>query len=234
MNISPSFDDLFPITTVSDRHKAIVDLSFLSPDANASNLIENGTFTNTLECFLTYIPPKNTSCLHTCENITEIFSSWPNFYTCSWYPSLSAALNENPNVSTGGLLGEVGIYSHEETLSSNVSSSIATCLADYCQSSPQCQKLDSANACSLTNLFYVSGSSRILNQSSAATCLRYGVCGTTDDVNPDIGGLGVRQQRVQMLRIISDVHRYFCRSLFNTPSPSLQYSCIPHTMRATR
>jgi hypothetical protein len=57
----------------------------------------------------------------------------------------------------------------------------------------------------LTNLVYTSGSSRTLNQSSAAACLRYGVCGATDDVNPDIGGLGVRRNHSR--HIYSNISR---------------------------
>jgi hypothetical protein len=200
--ILPPPPSLFPNDTAAARSSAIVDLSFLSPNANISSLIVNSTFTSTLGCYNTSIDPQNASCIQTCGNITDVFSSWPNFYTCSWYPALSEALNENPNVMNAAVLGNLGIYDNEEDLSSNISSSIATCLADYCQSSPQCLVLDSSNACSLTNLFYTSGSSRILNQSSAASCLRYGVCGTTDDVNPDIGGLGVRYQGLQTLQSI--------------------------------
>jgi len=195
--IVPSLSSIFP-DDATLRQNAIVDLGFLSPNANASSLINNSTFANTLQCAIaTSNDLQNASCVQTCGNITDLFSSWPNFYTCSWYPALSEALNVNPNVSTGVSLDSLGIYSHQEELSSNISSSIATCLADYCQSSSQCQVLDSSKACSSTNLISVNGSSKTLNQSSAASCLRYGVCGTTDEVNPDIGGLGVRKQGLQ-------------------------------------
>jgi hypothetical protein len=195
--IVPQPPSIFPNDTASKRYNAIVDLSFISSNVNVSSLIDNSTFTSTLGCYINSFDSQNASCIQICGNITDIFSSWPNFYTCSWYPALSEALNENPNVSTAASFGDLGVYGHEEDLSSNISFSIATCLADYCQSSPQCQVLDSNKSCSSTNLIYTSGSSQILNQSSAATCLRYGVCGTTDDVNPDIGGLGVRHQRLQ-------------------------------------
>ncbi|KAN0103334.1 hypothetical protein V8E51_011647 [Hyaloscypha variabilis] len=195
--IVPSLSSIFP-DDATLRQNAIVDLGFLSPNTNASSLIDNSTFANTLQCAIaTSNGLQNASCVQTCGNITDLFSSWPNFYTCSWYPALSEALNVNPNVSTGVSLGSLGIYSHQEELSSNISSSIATCLADYCQSSSQCQVLDSSKACSSTNLISVNGSSKTLNQSSAASCLRYGVCGTTDEVNPDIGGLGIAQYRTQ-------------------------------------
>jgi hypothetical protein len=194
---APSLSSIFPDSTVL-RHNTIVDLSFLSPNANVSSLINNSTFTNTLQCaIVTSDGLQNASCLQACGNITDLFSSWPNFYTCSWYPALSGFLTENPNVSTAASLETLGINGHQEDLTSNISSNIATCLADYCQSSPQCQLLDSSQACSSASLISVNGSSKTLNQSSAASCLRYGVCGTTDDVNPDIGGLGVGEQTLQ-------------------------------------
>jgi hypothetical protein len=191
MNI-PTLASILPGTTAADRYNAIVGLEFLSSSANISKLINNSNFTNSLGCSLD-LDEKNTSCIQVCGNVTDVFSSWPNFYTCSWYPTLSEALNENPNVSSGSLLGSLGIFDHEEDLSSNISSSIANCLADYCQSSSQCQVLDSTNACSLTDLVSTSGSYMTLNRSSAVNCLRYGVCGSIDNVNPDIGGLGVRR-----------------------------------------
>jgi len=170
-------------------------LSFLSPNANVSSLhTDNSTFTNTLGCSITSIVPQNASCIQTCGILQTSSRVGQTFYPCSWYPALSEALTENPNKSTAALLGDLGIYDHEESFSSNISSSIATCLADYCQSSPQCQALDSNNNLFLDKSLLKQWFFKNMNPSNAATCLRYGVCGTTDDVNPDIGGLGVRKQ----------------------------------------
>lgn len=225
----PPLSSIIPVINSTTRYNAIEELGFLSPNANVSSLIDNSNFTSTLKCFENLDDSQNVPCAQTCGNVTDIFRSWPNFYTCSWYPALSEALNENPNVSTAASLGALGIHAHQEDISSNISSSIASCLADYCQSSSQCQALDSQDACTLTNLLASSG---ILNQSTAATCLRYGVCGTTDDVNPDIGGLGVRQ-KTKRINVFSDICRCSCRSSFNTLFLSLVLSCTLHITQTT-
>lgn len=167
----------------------VQNLDFLFPTTNIDILINNASFTQTIGCSN---GDKNVSCVDTCGNVSEIFSSWPNFYSCSWYPALSEALDDsNLNATEAQSLNHKGISSNGSNSPSVVSTSIASCLSDYCQSSPDCMDIDKYSSCSLDNLISSNGSSNELNRTSAIICLRDSVCGSTASVNPDIGGLGV-------------------------------------------
>lgn len=164
-------------------------VDFLFPTAEIDTLINNASYTQTIGCFNR---AQNESCINACGNVSEIFSSWPNFYTCSWYPALSEALNDSSlNASQVQALNDKGISSNGSNSPSIVSTSIASCLSDYCQSSPDCMDIDTHESCSFDNLISSNGSSNELNRTGAIICLRDSVCGSTASVNPDIGGLGV-------------------------------------------
>ena len=138
----------------------------------------------------------NISCVEACGDVQGIFHNWPNFYTCSWYPSISTALGESTKsgqwVDSADSLGKKGIYGDQQALSINISFAVANCLTDYCQWSSDCRSLDFLHSCSLERLMPSNGSAQTLNHANAVTCLKDGVCSSTSDVNPDIGGLGVR------------------------------------------
>ncbi|KAG4440238.1 hypothetical protein IFR05_004257 [Cadophora sp. M221] len=194
MNSSEFFDILQ--NGLSRQAEATTNFGFLFPNTSATSLINNPDFTASLHCSLESVEsvePRNISCVEACSNPTIIFSNWPNFYTCSWYPTLSEALDApDANSSSSNTLSSLGILSNQSTLSHSISSDIAACLSDYCESSDDCRKLDATTqSCSLENLTIINGSSVVLNRTSAITCLRDNVCSSTGAVNPDIGGLGV-------------------------------------------
>ncbi|CZR60067.1 uncharacterized protein PAC_09962 [Phialocephala subalpina] len=167
---------------------AITKLDFLFPTASIDSLINNSTFTRTIGCSNS---TPNVSCIDTCGNVSDVFSSWPNFYSCSWYPALAEALNgADLNVAQVEVLNAKCVSPNLSIVPSNISSTIATCLSDYCQSSPDCLGIDTYSSCSLDNLLSRDASGD-LNRTSAIVCLRDSVCGSTASVNPDIGGLGV-------------------------------------------
>lgn len=165
------------------------NLPFLLSQADVPSLIANTNFTSSLECRLGF---ETKLCLEICGNMSTAFANWPNFYTCSWFPEISATLDES-NVTGEGIdrLKTIGIPRNQLQLSSNISSNIGNCLADFCQYSEQCQDSDIYHSCARDSLFLDNGSSKALNRSAAAQCVRYGVCGSTAEINPDIGGLGV-------------------------------------------
>jgi len=180
--------------------KVLVDLDFLHSfaDADIPRLINNVSFTNSLGCKLEsqYMIPDYTSCAEVCGNVSTIFSSWPNFYTCSWYPALSEALaGSSPNGTQVDTLENFGITANQQDLSGYISSTVANCLAEYCQSSADCQAAPGASSssqwCTLDNLLSTNGSTQMLNRTSVMSCLEYAICPSTLSVNPDIGGLGV-------------------------------------------
>lgn len=171
------------------RFQAAANLEFLLPNSNIPSLLANSNFTDSLECKLDF---ERTSCLEVCGNVSTTFANWPNFYTCSWYPEISAALNE-ANITGSGLerLDAIGISANQQEFSLNISSTIGNCLADFCQYSEQCQDSDIYDSCDSKSLFLDNGLSKTLNRTAAVECVRYGVCGSTAEINPDIGGLGV-------------------------------------------
>jgi hypothetical protein len=165
-------------------------LDFTQQVPDVAQLIGNLSFTNSLGC---YNFSEGLLCNQACSDVTDILLNWPNFYTCSWYPSLSQTI-DTANLTTSEVttLGNLGILGAQQGLAENISSTIAHCLADYCQSSTECMSLDTDRYCSLENLLSTNGSTGTLNRVNAFSCMRVGVCSSTTDVNPDIGGLGVR------------------------------------------
>jgi hypothetical protein len=182
---------------LSKESQALIREQFLFPTANLPDLLGNLNFTESLDCMANPSASSlfsNISCTSACGSVEDIFANWPNFYTCSWYPSISDTLNNSDvNVTNSEVqtLNAIGIFGNQSALVTNISSSIANCLNDYCESSSTCLTLDHSNQCLLDNLLIGNGFSQRLNRSSAVACLRDSVCATTTDVNPDIGGLGV-------------------------------------------
>jgi hypothetical protein len=180
---------LLNITATPNLTTSEAYLPFTHSDLNVSSLIKNPEFTDSLGCFSGngYV-----SCNETCGNVTAILLNWPNFYTCSWYPSISQTLDDT-NVTEGEVakLGALGISGQQQDLSNNISSTVAHCLADYCQSSKECLDLDHSQSCLLESLISSNGSNVILHPGNAFECMRAGICSSTSDVNPDIGGVGV-------------------------------------------
>jgi hypothetical protein len=176
--------------------KKVCQLSMSISTMNATDLINNSEFIGSLECSIKY-GAENISCTESCGTVNHIFNDWPNFYTCSWYPELSNALDhsnlDGPNLES---LARLGISGNQREFSNNISVTIANCLSDFCRSSStDCPRLDHSNSCALENLITVNGSSGTLSANSAITCLQDGVCGSDLDVNPDIGGMGVSHTR---------------------------------------
>ncbi|KAH7321728.1 hypothetical protein BKA65DRAFT_87576 [Rhexocercosporidium sp. MPI-PUGE-AT-0058] len=222
MNSSGFFDVLQD--ALSREAEATTNFGFLFPNASVTSLISNADFTASLHCSLETAEstiPKNISCIEACSNPALIFSNWSNFYTCSWYPTLSEALDA-PDVSTSATdtFSSLGILPNQSILSHSISSDIATCLSDYCKSSDDCRKLDSkSQSCSLENLVVVNGSLVTLSRTNAITCLHDSVCSSTGAVNPDIGGLGVIlslliQYTLSLLAIICHFLFYFRYQLY--------------------
>lgn len=174
---------------VPSRSDALTKSDFLFPTTDIDSLINDSTFTQTIGCSNS---SQNLSCINTCGNVTNLFSSWPNFYSCSWYPALAEALSD-PNLNNTQVAGldAKGISGNDSSFPTNISNTIATCLNDYCQSSPDCLAIDTFRSCSLDNLLSSNGSSQELNRTSAFICMSKNVCSTTASINPDIGGLGV-------------------------------------------
>lgn len=198
----------------SERPQAIIREAFLFPTTPLPELLGNSTFIDSLDCMTASSDGnsfQNISCAEGCGNVENIFANWPNFYTCSWYPSIADTLNVlSVNTLEVETLHSLGIVGSQQTLVTNISSDIANCLNDYCASSSTCQTLDSANHCSLESLLISNGSSQSLNRSSAVSCMRDSVCGTTTETNPDIGGLGVSSSTIFCAH--SDDRRSFCLS----------------------
>ncbi|KAH7393398.1 hypothetical protein BKA64DRAFT_86424 [Cadophora sp. MPI-SDFR-AT-0126] len=209
---APAFIDVLQ-DTLSREAEAVTNLNFLFPNASVTSLISDPDFTSSLLCSLESrdsVNPRNISCVQACSDPSIIFSNWPNFYTCSWYPSLSGAL-DRPDVSlpAKATFSNLGILPDQLNLSSSISSDIASCLSDYCASSNDCRNLDATSrSCSLENLVSLNGTLKTLNRTNAIICLRDNVCSTTGAVNPDIGGVGVMssllvQYTLSLLAIIS-------------------------------
>lgn len=180
---------------LSKQSQATIRAEFLFPSPSLATLLQNTSFTDSLQCMNSsqngYIFA-NSTIDEGCGSVETIFASWSNFYTCSWYPSLSDTLYESAVNSTEfNTLTKLGVTESQQGLSDNVSSSVASCLNDYCQSSSTCLALDRFHSCSLESLLTIKNSSQTLNRTSAFACLRDNVCATTTEVNPDIGGLGV-------------------------------------------
>ena len=169
-------------------------MSSLISSLGLTSFSSDTAFVDQLECS---DGRNNVSCIEACGDAKGIFRNWPDFYTCSWYPSISRTLDESTKAGAWegsvDLLGTKGIYGNEVALSTNISFTIANCLADYCNWSSDCQSLDLLNSCSMEHLMPSGGSIQTLNHSNAIQCLQYGICGSTANVNPDIGGLGVSQ-----------------------------------------
>jgi hypothetical protein len=192
-----SFLSLLNLTATPNLTTSEAYLPFTYSDLDTVTLLHNSNFTESLGCF---IDNDHVSCNETCGNLTAILSNWPNFYTCSWYPSLSETLDTtNITGSERDTVNELGIFGSQQELSSNISSTLAHCLADYCLSSAECLDLDISKSCLLENLLIANESSGNLNRANAFSCMRNGVCSSTSDVNPDIGGLGVRSSSSQHL-----------------------------------
>ncbi|CZT46297.1 uncharacterized protein RSE6_06706 [Rhynchosporium secalis] len=200
MNISTfQMEPLGLVEVLQDalRHKdeAVTNLGFLFINASIASLSGNPDFTASLHCSLETAAsdPRNISCVEGCSKPEIIFSNWSNFYTCSWYPSLSAYLDRlDTNASTIDAFSSMGIQPNQSSLSQSVSSDIASCLSEYCESSDDCQKSDLiSQSCSMENLITTTGTVTTLNRTNAVICLRDNVCSSTGVVNPDIGGLGV-------------------------------------------
>lgn len=183
---------------LSKQSQAIIRADFLFPNPSLPTLLQNTNFTDSLQCVNSSQNGwvfGNSTIDEGCGSVEKIFASWPNFYTCSWYPSLSDALYESTMNSTEfDSLTKLGVSGNQQGLSANVSSSVANCLNDYCQSSSTCLALDHFYSCSLGSLLTTNGASQTLNRTSAFACLRDNVCATTTEVNPDIGGLGVSRR----------------------------------------
>ena len=195
---APAFIDVLQ-DALSREAEAVTALGFLFPNTSVTDLIGNSNFTTSLHCSLKTLDSLNqvnVSCFEACSDPAIIFSTWPNFHTCSWYPSLSEAL-DGPfvSLSTKEAFSTLGILPNQSNLSLSVSSDIASCLSDYCASSEDCRKLDATSrSCSLENLVTTNGTLSTLNRTSAIMCLRDNVCSSTGAVNADIGGVGVRSQ----------------------------------------
>lgn len=184
-----SFFALLNITATPNLTTSEAYLSFTKPHLNASSVINNSQFTESLGCFSGSNP---VSCNETCGNVTAMLLNWPNFYTCSWYPSVSQTLDIfNVTEDEVAKLDTLGIFGKQQDLANNISSTAAHCLEDYCQSSKECMDLDIGQSCSLEKLINSNGSNAILDQGNAFECMLAGICSSTSDVNPDIGGLGV-------------------------------------------
>jgi hypothetical protein len=184
--MSSFIDFLTNDSSTISQYQATANLKYLLPQSNIPSLLVDSNFTDSLEC---KVELERASCVEVCGNATTTFANWPNFYTCSWFPELSAAIDQS-NLTTERL-EYVGISGSQQDLSRNISLSIGNCLADFCRYSEQCQESDIYDSCGLESLFLDNGTSRILNRTAAAQCVRYGVCGSTAEINPDIGGLGV-------------------------------------------
>lgn len=196
-NFSTNHNWIASLPSWEDAHTM---LDFLSPTENIDSLINKSAFTQTLGCSDgSQIVP----CSETCGNVTAAFLNWPNFYSCSWYPTLAESLSDsNLNNTQVEVLNDKGFSSNQSNFPSNISNTIANCLSDYCLSSADCLGIDTLHSCSLNNLLSSNGSSSDLNRTSAIVCLRDSVCGSTASVNPDIGGLGVSFLLVQLLQMI--------------------------------
>lgn len=177
---------IIPNLTTSETY-----IDFLLPGLNVATLIHNSSFTDSLGCYLDF---DRVLCNETCSNMTQVLANWPNFYSCSWYSSLSD-LDHSINLTTSeaSRLEDLGMFGEQSNGSDTVSLSVANCLADYCQYSAECTSLDIDDYCSLENLLSGNLSGNVLNQGSGFNCMRVGVCSSTSNVNPDIGGLGVRK-----------------------------------------
>ena len=147
-------------------------------------------------------PDGTKNCTASCQDKSVAFSSLDTLHNCMVYPTVAALYaGDNPdrlgNLSNPGLAEDYNIQKAElnSTLSINITTTIKTCLVDYCNATPGCtaglKQYDANN--NMSSPSNIDSNFYIYNQITYQFGIpEFDICEFVPrSLNPDIGGIGV-------------------------------------------